>query len=133
MILLCLCLAGCSSKALVEKTERLEINGFKWCELQQDGLCDAQNADGKTIIPLSREYDFIHYVTTNGGWFYVEKSGKSGACDNEGKEMIAPTKYERLSYRNEDGKEFFYAVFNDKTGICDKDGGNFYHCKWGQD
>ena len=62
---------------------------------------------GTMIIPLSREYTNIFFLDETGhvGYFSVEKNGKKGACDIDGKEIIAP-RYESIIFTDEDGFEY---------------------------
>lgn len=47
---------------------------------------------GKNIIPVSRGYSSITFLDEEGhvGYFSISKNGKEGACDIDGKEILAP-------------------------------------------
>lgn len=62
---------------------------------------------GTMIIPLSREYTSIYFRSEIGhvGYFCVEKNGKEGVCDIDGKEIIVP-QYESILFTNRDGFEY---------------------------
>lgn len=111
-----------STSANVKKTLETESDGFQWYKLNQDyTYYGAESTNGTTLIPLSRKYTFICYLTTDGGWFNVEKNDKEGACDKSGREIVAP-KYDNVYYRNSDGFEYYYVECNGKNGACDKNG-----------
>lgn len=88
---------------------RTEKDGFQWYNIfSSDGKYEgAESVDGKTLIPLSRQYTFICYQSESGhkGYFRVEKGDKQGACDIYGREIIAP-KYKFVFYYS--GKGFQY-------------------------
>lgn len=81
-----------------------ESDGFKWYKIKQDGYQGAESVDGKTLVPLSRQYTYIKYEFRPGhkGFFKVQKNKKDGACDIYGKEIIAPN-YKLIFYSTVDG------------------------------
>ena len=69
--------------------ERLETekDGFKWYRIDNDGIYGAKDANGRTIIPLSRGYTSISYFK---GYLTVMKNGLDGLCNKQGEEIIPP-------------------------------------------
>lgn len=104
---------------------RIEDDGFSWNRVCQDGKEGAKSTNGSWIIPLSRGYTDICYHTGNGGWFHVEKNSDSwGACDKNGREIVAPGRYDKVYYYNnrKDGYVYCYVELNGKMGVCDENG-----------
>ena len=85
----------------IEKELQIET-GFKWYETEQNGKYGAEDYYNNTLIPLSRGYDFIMFLSEEGhvGYFSVKKNGKYGACDITGKEVIS-TSYESVFYASD--------------------------------
>lgn len=74
--------------------------------------------DGKNTIPLSRGYTDVQKVSESDGYYYkIEKNGRTGACDANGREIIAP-QYESLVYLDSE-YEFSYRSSSGwiKTGV----------------
>ena len=124
-LLLTALLLLCGSLAFgQERTLQTERDGFKWYELKQDGYCGAQSIDGTTLIPLSRKYTCIFYLTHGGGYFSFHKNNSStyeGCCDKNGKEIIAPERgYTDVFYYGDDG--YIKVEKNGLVGLCDLNG-----------
>lgn len=106
-----------------KKTLQTEHDGFQWYELEQNGKVGAQSMSGTNFIPLSRGYNFIYYHNILGvKWFGVIKGRSEGACDITGREIVAPGRYDEVSYDNEEGHVFCYVKLNGKKGVCDGNG-----------
>lgn len=100
-----------------------EDDGFKWIRVCQNGKEGAQSANGTWIIPLSRGYTWIIYQKSGGGWFNVYVNGfvQGGACDKNGKEIIAPN-YDNVVMHESDGFYYYTVELNGKKGVYDTDG-----------
>lgn len=124
MMFVLVCMIFTSINLLAQEKElQTESDGFRWYELKQGNLRGAQSANGVTFIPLSRGYTYICYHSTNGGWFNVKKNSPSqGACDITGKELVAPGRYDDVSYRKGDGYVYCVVKLNGKKGVCDSNG-----------
>ena len=95
-----------------------EEDGFVWRLKEMEGLCSAQDKNGKTIIGFNREYDQIWYDASDGGFFTVLKNGKMGVCSKSGEEKIPPVKYD-IAYYVKDGSIEYYVVGNSGLyGVC---------------
>ena len=107
MALMLVCINLASSNLLAQKKIlKAADDGFKWYKLEQNGNVGALNTKDITLIPLSRAYTFINYNPSDGGWFGIEKNGKKGACDKNGREVIPP-KYKSVIYSSSE-KVFKY-------------------------
>lgn len=105
---------------------RTEKDGFQWyntysSDMKYEG---AESVDGKTLIPLSRQYTFICYHSKSGhkGYFKVNKGDKYGACDIYGREIIAP-QYRKLyylskgfSWEDSEGNDHYLGITLDANG-----------------
>lgn len=120
-----------SSNNKEEMTLQIESDGFQWYKIIKEGKVGVQSPNGETLIPLSNNYDYICYSTSlkGGGWFCVGRNGKRGCCNKEGREIVAPNKYDSLTYevsyrtrRNKTGAEYCFVYLNGKKGVCDRDG-----------
>lgn len=92
-----LCSAGVHAQNFYKNLRREvrgEDCGFDWYKIRStnDYRYGAESANGETLIPMSRGYEFIMFscVENHTGFFSVEKNGKNGVCDIDGKEIIAP-------------------------------------------
>lgn len=105
---------------------RTEKDGFQWYKFfSSDWKYEgAESVDGKTLIPLSRQYTFICYHSKSGhkGYFNVKKGDKEGACDIYGREIIAP-QYKKLFYLSEgfcwedsEGNDHYLGITLDANG-----------------
>lgn len=103
-----------------ERELRIEEDGFRWYWIKQDGHEGAETGDGVTIIPLSRGYDMIYYISFSGK-FKVFIHHKYGICDKEGKEIIKPI-YDFIMDLKTGDLEYYSVKLGEKRGICDKDG-----------
>ena len=94
--------------------------------VNSDG-CDYQGVlskSGSWIISLGRQYETIYYIK-GVMHYYVRKNGFKGICDEDGREIFAPNKYDDVygPYLEDDGKRYFHIEEkNDLKGICDEDG-----------
>lgn len=107
---------GSTSKksAPIEEERQYESGGFEWIKLSQyneskeEWYYGAKDENGKTIIPISRHYTRLRFVSEPGhvGYFETEKSGKEGVCDLSGSVILYPKYYSTLfcggkfSYKN---------------------------------
>ncbi|MDO5343046.1 MAG: WG repeat-containing protein [Bacteroidia bacterium] len=107
-----------------ERTLQTGSDGFRWYELRQDGYYGAQSINGTTLIPLSRKYTDMYYVTTHGGWFCFRKNNSStyeGCCDKNGREVIGvERRYNKVYYWKDDG--YIEVKKNGLYGACDLNG-----------
>ena len=78
---------------------------------------------GSWIISLDRQYETIYYLKSYMH-YHVEKNGLEGICDEYGREIIAPNKYDDVGgpYLEDDGKRYFSIKKNGLEGICDEYG-----------
>ncbi|MBP5327473.1 MAG: hypothetical protein J6Y98_06150 [Bacteroidales bacterium] len=80
---------------------RIEKDGFQWYRIFYNGYQAAESVDGTILIPPSREYRRIYYITVPGheGYFAVDENHKEyeGACDKQGNIIFEP-KYTGLYY-----------------------------------
>lgn len=109
-----------NSSGNIRREKKTEKDGFVWSKIRNENPypCGAEDKNGKTIIPLSRGYDYIHYWD---GVFVITKKGKNGVCDLSGKEIISPDRgYESVIYFS---NLYYYEVKqNGKKGVCDLSG-----------
>lgn len=130
-------LIGIAAMGANAQERRLDLNtepdGFRWystfLNTNNTTYFGAQNANGSTIIPTSREYTFLsyHYAVYTGctGYFSFKKGNikGGGVCDKNGREIISPGKYDEVSpYHNRAALDFFEFKIDGKKGICDKYG-----------
>lgn len=82
----------------IKETVKYEKDGFEWIRLRQwndskkDYVYGVKDENGKTIIPLSRGYTTIIYLTNEygGGYFLTSIGDKEGACDKYGVIIFSP-------------------------------------------
>jgi len=142
IIVLAISLYGIAGVAQ-EKKKITATDGFEHYIIHQihngkriEGVLDC---NGDTIIPLSREYNIIHYIPTCGyyrpAYFRVEKYGKNiwkdkkqGICDINGTELIPPQDKYFFGYKptpqafyNKEGDAFIVTskIIGGKEGIID--------------
>lgn len=121
-------LLGLSSLSANAQTRslRTEEDGFQWYDIFSSDMKyeGAESVDGKTLIPLSRQYTFICYHSKSGhkGYFTVKKGDKKGACDIYGREIIAP-QYRKLyylskgfSWEDSEGNDHYLGITLDANG-----------------
>lgn len=103
---------------------KTEDDGFQYYKTMQGSYEGAESVDGKTLIPLSRQYTLLFYLSKPGhkGYFKVKKGDKYGACDIYGREIIAP-QYEKLyylsdgfSWEDSEGKDHYLGITLDANG-----------------
>lgn len=124
MLLMCLCMASANLLGQ-ERKLRIENNGFKWYELVEGAIVGAQSHEGVMLIPLDRGYTLISYMyyLTGEGYFRVDIGNKKyGVCDESGREIVAPGRYNYAAYRLADGYEYIDVLKHGKKGACDMDG-----------
>jgi len=100
------------------KVEDLENNKYNVGIYEKSGKC---------IFDNNRGYNLVTKVDTGGDgcWYIIEKDGKNGACDANGREIIPPI-YESVIYINH---EFNYKNSSGKyisTGMSLTGGGSSY-------
>lgn len=105
---------------------RTEKDGFQWYDIFSSDRTyqGAESVDGKTLIPLSRQYTFICYISESGhkGYFNVKKEDKGGACDIYGREIIAPKykfvfyTYDGFNYEDAQGNYIPFGITLDANG-----------------
>lgn len=93
LVVLNVILASAQSRSLQQR------DGFQWYLIKGNGYEGAQDINGNTIIPLSRQYRTVAYM---GGYgdpplFIVTNQNGTGACTVSGQEIIPP-KYPSLIY-----------------------------------
>ena len=128
------CLCFVSTCLYAQESLQKESDGFSWYRICQDGKEGAKDANGATLIPLSRGYASIVYHSGEDAYFTVrlDNNGKEGACDKTGKEIVAPGKYDNVYYWYKDGFEYYCVKLNGKEGVCDKDGKEIISPKYDQ-
>lgn len=103
---------------------KTEDDGFQYYKTMQGSYEGAESVDGKTLIPLSRQYTLLFYLSKPGhkGYFKVKKGDKYGACDIYGREIIAP-QYEKLyylsdgfSWEDSEGNDHYLGITLDANG-----------------
>lgn len=120
-----------NSSGNIRRERKTEDDGFVWILTlykNRDDVAGAENKNGKTIIPLSRGYDFISYYN---GLFKFSKNKKEGVCDKNGKEIISISR----------GYDYVYVLLdnyievqkNGKLGACDMKGKEFISPSRGYD
>lgn len=117
------------------KQLKKEKNGFQWYKTITDYTdYGAESLDGKTIIPSDRNYTSIIYIvpkTGLKGYFLVSRNKKEGVCNLDGEEIIAPDKYDNVSFISEKGHIGWYSVKNNGlTGACDITGKEIIPCNY---
>ena len=84
---------GVADPKAMNRVRKVEKDGFIWFVTYQKGSFGAEDADGKTIIPLSRNYTGLYYKIrkkNQKGYFECSKSKKEGVCTIDGKEILSP-------------------------------------------
>lgn len=110
-----------------KKELRTEDDGFKWYIVKSyQGIQGALNKNGQVLIPLSRGYNNICYISQKEqpeGYFNIQKAGKEGACDINGKEIVPPIYYLVVRHGGK-SEPYYYGVANElwEHGVCDKNG-----------
>ena len=95
-----------------------EKDGFRWKLVLGYGTVGAQDINGNTIIPLSRQYVSVNYSCSEGDppfFFVLSSKNKFGVCTVKGKEIIAP-KYSNLVYHE---GQFWYEIGNNEWQSTD--------------
>ena len=149
--------SGKSNTAKIEKTRKIEDDGYVWFKLYKTGgTWGIENTSGEII--LSPEYGYINYdedsksfsveceggchegvLSKSGSWiiplsrkyesvyydkwdtlYKVKKNGFAGACDENGREIIAPDRYEEIDYWK--WAKLYKVKKNGYTGACDENG-----------
>lgn len=103
----------------IVRSKQTDSNGFVWYQTRYEGdysVYGAEDADGRTLIPLSKGYSSVFYYN---GSFGVEKNKAFGAYDKYGSEVISTDRgYDRIVRHDN-----YYSVFkNGKEGACDLSG-----------
>lgn len=113
--------AGTSAdKNQVHRKKIVENNGYVWYLLYQGPYQGAEDANGKTLIPLSLGYTIVNTKYHQGKWhFRGVKNNNTGYYDENGNEMISPDRGYQTVYLS---KTHFYVTRNEKQGICDLSG-----------
>lgn len=96
---------GIASNNVVNRLKQVEDDGFVWYKLYKNGIYGAENANGKTLIPLSRNYTEIYYwdgKEGKKGYFECTVGDKEGVCTIDGAEIIPP-KYDGVIYSGKYG------------------------------
>lgn len=117
------------------KQLKKEKNGFQWYRTITDYTnYGAESLDGKTLIPSDRNYTSIIYIAPKSGlkgYFLVSRNKKEGVCNLDGEEVIAPDKYDNVSFVSEKGHVGWYSVkSNGLTGACDITGKEIIPCSY---
>ena len=87
-IVLIAIMTASSASAQYKRELKTESNGFQWYMITDGKYRGAQDIIGKTLIPLDRDYTFIHFhkKSTVQGVFSIGKAGVgNGACDINGR------------------------------------------------
>ncbi len=116
------------STAGAQTTRKLqtESNGFKWYNTfsSDSRYQGAESTDGRTIIPLSKQYTQVvfHERSNCIGYFGVYRNGKKGAYDIHGNLVIEPI-HEKLyyltdgfSYEDAYGTDHYLGITLDANG-----------------
>lgn len=109
----------------IQKKLQIEEDGFQWYLLMADDYEAAQDRNGKELIPFSRKYKYITYITDFKLFqiMDIEEDFIYGYCGIDGKELIPLRKYDNALYRNEKDMPIHFEVKKDNLwGVCDKDG-----------
>lgn len=117
MLMLCL-LAPTTISAQPTRKKITEENGFVWNRLSEGPHQGAEDANGKTLIPLSMGYTLVGYSASSKR-FYGIKNNMMGYHDETGKEIISPDRgYDHVM----DLRGFIRVSRGDKVGACDLSG-----------
>lgn len=104
----------------LRREKHTEKDGFVWVLTMyknRDDVGGAENKNGKTIIPLSRGYEFITYWN---GMFHFGKNKKEGVCDKNGKEIISISRgYDNVFVSSDN---YIEVTKNGKVGVCNLNG-----------
>lgn len=113
-----------AAEAQVQRELKTEDNGFKWYQTHSGSYYGAESTDGRTIIPLSKQYTMVvfHEKKDCIGYFGVYRNGKKGAYDIHGNLVIEPV-YENLyylsqgfSYEDAYGTDHYLGITLDASG-----------------
>jgi len=98
---------------------RADLKLFQITVFKDDILTGFYGLDGKSLIEPGK-YDNANYWNETGKpiFFTVEKGGKSGVCDKDGKEVI-PLLYDKVYHSN---GNYFEVYKGEYRGICDMTG-----------
>lgn len=98
---------------------RTDLKLFQITVFKDDILTGFYSLDGKSLIEPGK-YDNANYWNEAGKpqYFTVEKGGKCGVCDKNGKEVI-PLLYDKVYHSN---GNYFEVYKGDYRGICDMTG-----------
>ncbi len=116
--------SGSYSSQNGNKTLKVESNGFRWYQTHSGSYYGAESTDGRTIIPLSKQYTMVvfHEKKDCIGYFSVYKNGKKGAYDIHGNLVIEPI-HEKLyylskgfSYEDAYGNDHYLGITLDANG-----------------
>lgn len=117
MLMLCL-LVPTTISAQPKREKKTELNGFVWYKLSEGSYEGAEDANGKTLIPLSMGYTLVGYSAPSKR-FYGIKNNMMGYHDETGKEIISPDRgYDHVM----DLRGFIRVSRGDKVGACDLSG-----------
>ena len=110
----------------ITKELKTEEDGFKWFWLYSKGSVGAQDVNGKELVPLSKQFNGVGYRTDLKVFqitVFKDDDIKTGWYSLDGKELIAPDKYDVANYWNEEDKpKFFIVEKGNLCGVCNKDG-----------
>ena len=132
-IILCfICYGGsiCYAQDIVKELKE-EKDGFKWYQLKQDKYFGAEDINGNTIIPLSKNYIYLWYSKLENhdrGFLNVKDENDNwGIYDINGREIISTDRgYDLIIYHiTEEGFKFFEVGKDNnisKQGVCDLTG-----------
>ena len=107
---------GIASKDAMNRQKQVEDDGFTWYKLYRNGVFGAESIDGKTLIPLSRNYTDIYYWGRKDGkkgYFECMIGENEGICTIDGTEIISP--------------KYIDIIFSERAGfrVKKKKNGNF--------
>lgn len=95
----------------------------------RDGCLSLFSLDGKSILPISKKYNFIVPTLSKDGKIKeirIFKNEYQGLCDSIGKEIVAPNRWHYVSSR----EEGFEVRENGLCGIIDKEGKIIVPCAY---
>lgn len=123
LFLLLMAVAAVSLNAQYTREKMSEKDGFVWYRIHPSenySLFGAEDSNGRTIIPLEKNYSSILYSYNSIGCFYVKKDGYEGAYSKTGKELISTDRHYDYVILYTDG--YFGVKRNGKKGACDLSG-----------
>ncbi len=111
-------------KKFMVKEKKTDTNYIVYSDYTPDNLHQTTEQSKATVNTIQNRYktDKIayHFHSAANGYYSVKVNDKEGICDLNGRELMAPDKYNSVIYYKKDG--YYNLMSGDKAGVCDLSG-----------